>query len=228
MTENLPPPRSFSRLARRDFLVAARRASWLNPIVFLAVILSLVSLTVRMDASLGAQLAPALLWTGLLLASQLGLEAIFGEDLTDGSLEQMFACRSGLLADSGAVLSRLLAYWVSVGLPLCLAAALFCWPLGLPLHALPAVAATLPFGMLALILLGGLGSALALGRGGLLAGLLSAPLALPVLIFAVSATIEALNGGLWWQGAGRLWLLTLLLLLVLPVAIVGTLRLHLE
>lgn len=216
------------RLAGRDLLVAYRRASWLNPIVFLAVVLSLVSLTVQLDQSLALHLVPALLWVGLLLASQLGVEAIFAEDFADGSLEQLFSSRIGLWDDALAVLARLLAYWVAVGLPMCLASLLLCWPLGLPWQAIPAIAASLPAGTLALILLGGFGGALALGRGGLLAGLLSAPLALPVLVFAVSAVGEAVSGGLWWQGVGRLWLLTLLLLAVLPLAVVSTLRLHLE
>ena len=211
-------------LIKRDLLLALRRAGWLNPVVFLAVVLSLVAVALKGELQASPLLAPALLWAGLLLASLLATEAMFSDDHSDGSLEQLLVQQRPTLL----LAARLLAQVLTVGLPLCLASALFALALGVPLHALPALAATLPAGVMALTLLGSFGSALALGRGGLLASVLATPLALPIMLFAVAALEAALTGTGWLGAALRLWLLAIALAVAIPVAVTGALRLHLE
>ncbi|MGI9345041.1 MAG: heme exporter protein CcmB [Gammaproteobacteria bacterium] len=208
----------------RDRLVALRRASWLSPIVFFAVIQALFAIVLKGELHSNPVLIPALIWAGLLLACQLSVDSVFTEDYQDGSLEHL------MLSDSvaGAVLMRLLAQLSITGVLLCLVALAFALLLGLSVSALPVFALTLPAGVIALTVLGSFGSALTLGRGGLLAGVLTIPLALPVILLAVGASIAGLSGGLWLDTLLKLWGLAIALLLLFPPVLAAVLELHLE
>ena len=211
-------------LLRRDLKLAARRALWLNPLAFLAIVLSLIAVALKGELA-GLELLPAaLLWSGLLLSCQLGTESMFQEDFRDGSLEQLLSQPAAV----SAVAARLLAPTLIIAGPLCLAAPVLALALGLPTSVLPALAATLPAGTAALILIGSLGSSLALGRGGLLGSVVAIPLTLPVLLFAVGCLDGALAGVAWWPTALKLWLLTALLAAITPLVVARILHLHLE
>jgi heme exporter protein B len=118
------------------------------------------------------------------------------------------------------------AHWVATGLPLAVAAPLLGLLLNMPAQALGAVTLTLLIGTPALTLLGAVGAALTVGlkRGGLLLPVLVMPLTVPVLIFGVSATDNAMSSA---PGAASLALLlgvSLASLVLAPVAAAAALK----
>jgi heme exporter protein B len=178
----------------REFRVARRiGGSATMGVVFFLVMVSIVPFAIGPDPNLLARIGPAILWIAALLASLLCLDRLFQADMEDGSLDLFHLSRVPLEL---AVLIKCAAHWATTGLPLALAAPF----LGLMLQqepiALASVALTLLVGTPALTLIGAIGAAatVTLRRGGLLMALLVLPLAIPVLIFGVSAA-EAATGG---------------------------------
>lgn len=140
-----------------------------------------------------ARIAPGVIWVAALLAAMLSLDRTFAADQRDGSLDLLAL---GPLPLWGVVLAKILAHWLTTGVPLVIAAPVLGVMLGLPADGVPALIAALALGTAILSLLGGLGAALILGarRGGALLALLVLPLAVPVLIFGVAAADAALTG----------------------------------
>jgi heme exporter protein B len=178
----------------RDLTIAFRAGGGAGiGVVFFLAIVVVVPFAVGPDLPLLARIGPAVLWIGALLASLLGLDRIFAADQEDGSLDQLLLAPVPfelIAAAKGA------AHWVATGLPLALAAPLLGLLLGLDAKVLAAVTLTLLAGTPALTFFGLVGAALAvaLPRGGLLVAVLILPLAVPMLIFGVAATIAAIGG----------------------------------
>jgi heme exporter protein B len=139
------------------------------------------------------RLAPGIVWVCALLAALLPLDRLFGADFEDGTLDQLLL--SGLPA-AAIALAKTAAHWLTTGLPLLLAAGPLAVMLRISPNGLPVLLACLVPGTLALSLLGTAGAAVVLGarRGGVLLPLLVLPLAVPVLIFATSASSAAAVG----------------------------------
>uniref|UniRef100_A0A8J4M5J4 Heme exporter protein B n=1 Tax=Acidicaldus sp. TaxID=1872105 RepID=A0A8J4M5J4_9PROT len=139
------------------------------------------------------RLAPGIVWVCALLAALLPLDRLFGADFEDGTLDQLLL--SGLPA-AAIALAKTAAHWLTTGLPLLLAAGPLAVMLRISPNGLPVLLACLVPGTLALSLLGTAGAAIVLGarRGGVLLPLLVLPLAVPVLIFATSASSAAALG----------------------------------
>lgn len=213
---------------RRDLALALRQPSEvMNPLAFFVLVITLFPLGVSPDSAVLEELAPGVLWIAALLATLLGLEALFRRDRDDGTLEQMVLRARPLFL---AVLARMLAHWLVTGLPLTLLAPLLGGMLALPEAARWPVTAGLALGTPILTLLGGVGAALTVGlrSGGLLLALLVLPLYVPVLILGVGAAELATTsvGGtapLMWLAAGLALALT-----TLPFAIAGALRIGVE
>ncbi len=129
------------------------------------------------------------------------------------------------------VATKCLAHWCATGVPLVIASPLFGLMLALDGPALAGVAATLLVGTPALTCLGAIGAALtvSLRRGGLLLSVVVMPLAIPVLIFGVSAAAAA-SGGTVPFSLPFLVLcgLTLLTIAGAPFAAAAALRLTLD
>ena len=163
-------------------------------VLFFLTIVAVVPFAVGPDLNLLARIGPAILWIGALLASLLGLDRLFQADREDGSLDLlMLADDRHMLALT--VLVKCLAHWTAAVLPLVVASPL----LGILMNAEPAAigatSATLLVGTPAIAFIGAVGAAVAvaLPRGGLLVSVLVLPLAIPVLIFGVSAAYGAVN-----------------------------------
>jgi len=94
------------------------------------------------------------------------------------------------------VLVKCAAHWTSSVLPLIVVSPLFGVMLAMDAKPLALLAATLFAGTPALTMIGAIGAALtvSLRRGGLLMAVLVLPLAIPVLIFGVSAASAASGG----------------------------------
>jgi len=155
-------------------------------LVFFLSLVTVVPFAFGPDLRLLSRIGPAILWIAALLASLLGLDRLFQADHEDGSLDQMLLSPTPLEL---IVLVKCMAHWFVTGLPLVLLSPLFGLMLDLDGSALRAVAATLLVGTPTFTFLGAIGAALTvtLRRGGLLLSILVVPLAVPVLIFGVSA-----------------------------------------
>lgn len=163
-------------------------------VLFFLAIVAVVPFAIGPDLNLLARIGPAILWIGALLASLLGLDRLFQADREDGSLDLVIlADQRHMLAVT--VLVKCLAHWTAAVLPLVLASPL----LGVLMNAQPAAIGatfvTLLVGTPAITFVGAVGAAVAvaLPRGGLLVSVLILPLAIPVLIFGVTAAYAAVN-----------------------------------
>lgn len=216
--------RAFAGVLRRDLQLAFRRRSeLLNPILFFVLVVSLFPLGVGPSPQILARIAPGVIWVAALLATLLAMERLFRGDYEDGSLEQLLLSPHPptLLA-----LAKVLAHWLTTGLPLILVSPLLGVLLYLPGEAHAALLFSLLLGTPALSLIGAIGVALtvSLRRGGALLTLLVLPLYVPVLIFGTAAVAAAADG---LPYDGQLALLGAILALaaaLAPIAIAAGLR----
>lgn len=162
-------------------------------VVFFLILVTIVPFSIGPDLNLLSRIGPAILWIAALLATLLGLDRLFQADQEDGSLDALRMAPAPLEL---VVAVKCLAHWCATCLPLILAAPLFGLMLAMDAPALAGVTATLAAGTPALTFLGAIGAALTatLRRGGLLMAILILPLAIPVLIFGVSASAAATGG----------------------------------
>ncbi|WP_170230750.1 heme exporter protein CcmB [Roseibium hamelinense] len=180
-------------LFRRELRLAVRvGGSGLVGVLFFLAVVTVIPFGVGPDLNLLARIGPAVLWIGALLATLLGLDRLFQADRDDGALDLILM--SGRPTEL-VVLVKCAAHWVATGLPLVIAAPVLAIFLNLEPVAIGAVTITLLVGTPALTLIGAIGASLTvtLRRGGLLLAVLVIPLAIPVLIFGVSAADAAVN-----------------------------------
>ncbi|WP_439530659.1 heme exporter protein CcmB [Pannonibacter sp.] len=183
----------FSALVARELRLALRvgGGALIGVLFFLAVV-TVVPFGMGPDLNLLSRVGPAILWIGALLSTLLGLDRLFQADRDDGSLDLVLMAGRPMEL---VVLAKCLAHWVATGVPLVLAAPVLAVFLNLEPVAIGAVTLTLLVGTPALTLIGAIGAALtvSLRRGGLLLAVLVVPLAIPVLIFGVSAADAAIS-----------------------------------
>lgn len=163
-------------------------------VLFFLAVVAVVPFGVGPDLNLLARIGPAILWIGALLASLLGLDRLFQADREDGSLDLL------ILSDSRHMLAltvfiKCLAHWTSAVLPLVVASPLLGLFMNMEPVGIGATSLTLLVGTPAIAFIGAVGAAVAvaLPRGGLLVSVLVLPLAIPILIFGVSAAYGAVN-----------------------------------
>jgi heme exporter protein B len=178
---------AFLCVLRRDLLLATRKpADVATPLVFFAIVVSLFPLGVGPEPKVLQTLAPGVLWVAALLATMLSLNRLFATDHADGTLEQLALSPQplGLLAAA-----KVLAHWLTTGLPLVLLSPLLAIQLYLPTEALGTLLIALTLGTPVLSLIGSVGAGLTLGLrgGGVLLSLLVLPLYTPILIFGAGA-----------------------------------------
>jgi heme exporter protein B len=215
-------------ILQRDLLLAWRRAAQvLQPLAFFIVVTLLFPLGYTPELAQLRQIAPGVLWVAALLASMLALESLFRDDAADGTLEQFVLSGRPLAA---LLFGKTVAHWLLTGLPLAVVAPLIGVALGVPSAAMPGIICALCLGTVSLSLIGAIGAGLTLGvrRGGVLASLLTLPLAVPVLVFGARATELSIAGG---SPAGALYLLAALMVLGLtlaPLAAAAAVRIGVE
>lgn len=208
---------AFFALVRRDLVLATRvGGSGAMGLVFFLMIVTLVPFGLGPDLNLLARIGPAILWIAAVLATLIGLDRLFQADEEDGSLDLMIASPLPLEL---VVLAKVLAHWLTTGLPLAFAAPLFGLLVALDGVGMAAVAVTLLVGTPALTFIGAVGAALtaSLRRGGLILAILVLPLMIPTLIFGVSAANAARGGDIPFGTP-----LTILAAITLVSAVVGT------
>ncbi len=213
---------------RRDLLLARRRrVEALLPLGFFVVAAGLFPLGVGPEQQTLRQIGPGVVWVCALLAAMLSVTQLFAADHQDGSLEQMLLSREPLL---GIVLGKVLAQWLSTGLPLVLASPLIGLLFDMSAPAIGTLSLTLLIGTPVLSLLGAVGAALTLGlrSGAALVFLLVLPLTTPTLIFgagAVGAVDSGMSASAHFSLLGALLIVTAL---GAPLATAAALRISLD
>jgi len=214
----------------RDLKLALRSRSELGvQVMFYVIVVTLFPLASTPERTLLATMGPGVLWVAALLASLLSLPRLFASDHADGTLEQMALSPYPLPA---LVSGKIVAHWLTTGLPIVVLAPLLGVQYYLDPLALFFLTASLLVGTPILSLLGAIGAALTLGvrGGGSLLALLILPLYIPILIFGAGAA-DAVRGGLEMNSYANLSLLGAGLLIALvgaPLATAAAVRIALD
>jgi heme exporter protein B len=182
----------FIELVKRDLALAFRQGmDSLMVVAFFIIAVVLFPFGVGPEPSTLAKIAGGTIWVAALLSSMLSLERLFQTDHDDGSLELLALAPVPLEI---TVLAKVVAHWLTTGLPLIITAPLLAVLMQLPSEGFGVLIAALLLGTPTLSLIGAVGAALILGsrRGGVLLSLLVLPLYIPILIFGVSAVDAAI------------------------------------
>ena len=215
-------------LLKRDILLARKQGGGLGAAVsFILAVMVMVPIALGPDPNLLQRLAAGMMWLALLLAVLLTADRIFQHDLEDGSLDLM---TMSPVPFELITLTKALAHWLMVSLPLAIIAPPLGLMLNIELASLPVLWAAMITGSLALSLLASLGGAIAAGlrRGGLLIAILILPLYIPVLIFGISATTLMMGPQSAAPALLILLAITLLCLVVAPIASAAALRAYMR
>ena len=182
-------------LLRRDITLAFRAGGGaMLAVAFFGTIAALVPLGVGADLALLGRIAGGILWVAAALAALLSLDRLFQADFEDGGLDLIALSPLSLEAAAGL---KILAHWLTTGLPLTLISPLLGLFFNLPFEGYAALIGGLAIGTPALSAVGAIGAALTLSvrRGGLILALIVLPLVTPAVIFGAGAVLTALQGG---------------------------------
>ena len=109
----------FMLILKRDLILSFRRSStYLTPLIFFLIVVTLFPLAMGPQESLIKSLASGIIWISALLASLLAVESIFSEDHRDGTLDQYFLNNEPPFL---LVFAKVLCHWLICGAPLLLA-----------------------------------------------------------------------------------------------------------
>jgi len=217
----------FLTLLGRDLKLAARSGGGAAlALSFFALVATLMPLGVGADLTLLARIAGGVLWVGAVLAALLSLDRLFQGDYDDGSLDLIALSPLPLELTSFA---KILAHWLSTGLPLTLLSPLLALMFNLPPQPTLMLVVSLAIGTPAVSAVGAIGASLTLSlkRGGLILPLIILPLLAPVVIFGAGSVAYALDG---LSGTGALGLLaafSVAAVLLSPFAAAASVRLNL-
>lgn len=184
----------FTLLVYRDLQLALRQGlDSFMVVMFFVIAVVLFPFGVGPEPGILERIAAGVIWVAALLSTMLSLERLFLTDYEDGSLELLTLSPVALEV---LVLAKIVAHWLTTGLPLIAAAPLLAVLLNMDSDGFWVLIGALALGTPTLSLLGAVGAALILGsrRGGVLLSLLILPLFIPVLIFGVSAVDGAIGG----------------------------------
>jgi len=185
---------AFKALLVRDMRLAFRAGGGATlAAAFFALVSALVPFGVGADLVLLGRIAGGVLWVSAALAALLSLDRLFQADYEDGSLDVLALSPLSLEA---AATAKILAHWLTTGLPLVVLSPVLGLLLNLPPPGYGALVASLIIGTPALSGVGAIGAALTLSirRGGLILALIVLPLITPALIFGAGAVMDAIDG----------------------------------
>ena len=153
-----------------------------NVVSFFTVFVLLFPVGLGFESKDLAKMAPGILWVGSLLSVLIALDRFFLLDFEDGSLDLLSLSS---LPMEIIVLIKMVAHWLTTGLPLTLLSPLFALILNLPIESFIWLFLSLLIGTPALSFIGSIAASLTLGirRGSLLIAIVVIPLYLPTLIF---------------------------------------------
>ena len=213
----------------RDLTIAFRSGGgWFYALFFFAVFTALAAIAFGPSLSALAVAAPAAIWLAAALAIQFAAADLFDNDMQDGSLRAFAAEHDSLFSYWAAKATLLVA---TAAAPTIATAPFFLTMLGVNFDDGVAVSLILLIGAPALIAIAVLTSALSTGlrAGGLLATIIAAPFAAPVLVFGVTAAKAYLATGLFASPELLiLGALSLFMSAATPVFAIAALRISLE
>lgn len=218
---------SFLALVGRDIRLATRMGgNAFLALAFFGASLSLVPLGIGARIELLAAIAAGVLWVSAVLAALLSLDRLFQADYEDGTLDLL---AMGPLPLEAIAAAKIVAHWLTTGLPLTCLAPLAALLFNLPGRGYGVLVETLGIGTPAISAIGAIGASLTLSvrRGGLILPLIVLPLIAPVVIFGAGAVRAAVDQ---LPGAALLFLAAFSFCAVLlsPFAIAAGLRLNLH
>ena len=181
----------YAKTLARDLKMALRNpSSFLNPLLFFVIAISLFPLAISPEAHTLSNIAPGVIWVTCMLSVLLSLNALFHYDFDNGVLEQMVISPFSL---SLMLLAKITAHWLLTGLPIILLSPLMGMVLFLDIDSIYILMLTLLLATPSLSLIGAIGASLIVGikNSGMLLSLLILPLYIPILIFATSAVSQA-------------------------------------
>ena len=215
---------AFTALLVRDLRLAARSGgSAALALGFFALVATLVPLGIGADLKLLARVAGGVLWVAALLAALLSLDRLFQGDFEDGSLDVIALSPLPLESVSQA---KILAHWLSTGLPLTVLSPLLALLFNLPGPATLVLVISLLIGTPAVSAVGAIGASLTLSlrRGGLILPLIVLPLLTPVVIFGAGSVAAVMDGMGPSGGPGLLAAFSAAACLLSPFAAAGAVR----
>jgi heme exporter protein B len=168
----------------RDIRRGLTGAAWL-PIAFFLLVATLVPFAIGPDARLLGRIGPGALWIAALTAALLPIERLIEPDRADGVLDQL---QLHGVAEESVACAKMAAHWLTFAPLLLIAAVPASALLAMDGASLASTELALAIGTPALAALAVAVAAVTAGlpRAGSLAGLLLLPMAVPLLIFAVS------------------------------------------
>jgi heme exporter protein B len=181
-------------LVGRDLRLAFRQGGDAAMVIaFFVLTVVLFPFGVGPEPELLQRIAAGIVWVTALLAALLSLERLFQADYEDGSLDVLALSPLSLEA---AATAKILAHWLTTGLPLVVLSPVLGLLLNLPPPGYGALVTSLVIGTPALSGVGAIGAALTLSirRGGLILALIVLPLITPALIFGAGAVMDAIDG----------------------------------
>jgi heme exporter protein B len=203
---------SISQIIRHEILTTFRQAhSWLTPLLFFIMIVTLFPMALGADKIILQQIAPAIIWVAALLSVLMSVGNIFRFDAQDGYLDLLLLSKRSLTT---LILCKIGTHWFTHCLPLIIVSPLLGLTLNLSARQEMVLVITLLLGTPVLSLLGGIGAALLVGvrQHGLLLPVLIMPLYIPVLIFGTGTLLAASSGlpiSAYYAIMGALILITL-------------------
>jgi heme exporter protein B len=222
---------AFTALLARDLRLSARSGGGaVLALGFFALVATLVPLGIGADLKVLTRVAGGVLWVAAVLAALLSLDRLFQGDFEDGSLDVIALSPLSLESVS---LAKMLAHFLSTGLPLTLISPLLALLFDLPPSATLTLFLSLLIGTPAVSAVGAIGASLTLSlkRGGLILPLIILPLLAPAVIFGSGAVSAVLDGQMGMsQSSDGLWLLAAFsaaACLLSPFAAAASVRLNL-
>ena len=218
----------FTKTLTRDLKMSLRNpSSFLNPLLFFVIAISLFPLAISPESHTLSNIAPGIVWVTCMLSVLLSLNALFHYDYDNGVLEQMVISHHSLPL---ILLAKTIAHWLLTGLPIILLSPLLGMTLFLDAKSIYVLMFTLLLATPSLSLIGAIGASLIVGikNSGMLLSLLILPLYIPILIFGAGTLTQAAQG---LPIASLLYALAAILVLALtlaPFAIAGALRATIE
>ena len=186
----------------------------------------LIPLGIGPDITIHRLIAPGVLWVGVLLSSLLALDTLLARDHEDGTVERLV---SAPIPTEAVILSKIIAHWLLICFPLCLASPFAGLVMNLQFTDGVVAATTLLLGTPAISAIGAIVAALTVGvkRGHLLQAVLIVPACIPTLIFGSVAASQLILAQSASQSFAALAAMTLATLATAPFAAGALLRLNL-
>ena len=218
----------FVQTMTRDLKMALRNpSSFLNPLMFFVISISLFPIAISPEAQTLSSIAPGIIWVITMLSVLLSLNSLFHYDYDSGILEQMVISHHSLPL---ILLAKTLAHWMLSGLPIIILSPFLGMALFINTEGIYILVLTLIIATPCLSLIGSIGASLVVGikNSGMLLSLLILPLFIPILIFATSAVSQSqsnlpIDGQLYFLG-----FILILSLLITPFLSALSLKITLE